>query len=176
MPDIHVAVSGIIPAPPPIVYGLIADYRRGHPSILPPKYFRNLQVHEGGIGAGTRITFQMRVLGRIHHFFARISEPEPGRRLVETYPDRGMVTTFTVDPQGDGKRSRVTIATAYTRAGLAGWFEQWVVPRFLRTVYAAELNLLEIEARARISGTTTAHHMEGSSRGNASRVAANYRG
>jgi len=154
MAEIYVTSSAVILAPPPIVYGLIADYRAGHPSILPPKYFQNLQVEEGGIGAGTRITFQMRVLGRSHHLFAHISEPEPGRRLDETYPDTGMVTTFTVEPEGAGKRSHVTITTAYTKAGLAGWFERWVVPRFLRTVYATELNLLGIEARARISGTT----------------------
>ena len=154
MAEIHVTSTAVIPAPPPVVYGVIADYRRGHPSILPPKYFRNLQVMEGGIGAGTRITFLVRVLGRTHRLFARVSEPEPGRRLDETYPDTGMVTTFTVDPEGAGKRSRVTITTAYTKAGLAGWFEGWVMPRFLRTVYAAELNMLGIEARARISGTT----------------------
>jgi hypothetical protein len=172
MAEIHVTASAVIPAPPSIVYGLIADYRRGHPSILPPEYFQNLQVHAGGIGAGTRITFQMRVLGQTHHFFARISEPEPGRRLVERYPETGMVTTFKVDPEGAGKRSRVTITTAYTKAGLAGWFERLVAPRFLRTVYAAELGLLELEATARMAGTTVAEYMEASSRGQASRAAA----
>ena len=151
MADIYVASSAVIPAPPAIVYGVIADYRAGHPNILPPKYFRNLQVEEGGIGAGTSITFQVRILGRSHRLFARISEPEPGRRLDETYPDTGMVTTFTVDPENAGTRSRVTITTAYTKAGLAGWFERWVVPRFLRSVYTSELNLLGVEARARIS-------------------------
>ena len=154
MAKIHVTSSAVIPVPPAIVYGLIADYRRGHPSILPPKYFQNLEVVEGGIGAGTRITFQMRVLGRTHRLFACISEPEPGRRLDETYPETGMVTTFTVDPEGAGTRSRVTITTAYTKAGLAGWFERWVVPRLLRTVYATELNMLGIEATARIRAPT----------------------
>ena len=151
MAEIRVTSSAVIPAPPPIVYGVIADYRGGHPSILPPKYFQNLQVEEGGIGAGTSITFQMRVFGRTHRLFARISEPEPGRRLDETYPDTGMVTTFTVDPEAAGKRSRVTITTAYTKAGLAGWLEQWVVPRYLRTVFATELDLLAIEAKARVT-------------------------
>jgi hypothetical protein len=118
----------------------------------------------------------MRVLGQTYHFFARISEPTPGRRLVETYPDTGMVTTFTVDPEGAGKRSCVTITTAYTKGGLAGWFERWVMPRFLRSVYATELSMLEIEARARISGTTTAEYMEASSRGQPSRAAGGYGG
>jgi hypothetical protein len=154
MAEIHVASSAVIQAPPPVVYGVIADYRTGHPSILPPKYFQNLLVEEGGVGAGTRITFQMRVFGRSHRLFARISEPEPGRRLDETYPETGMVTTFTVDPEDAGRRSRVTITTAYTKAGLAGWFERWVVPRLLRAVYATELNLLGIEASARLSGAT----------------------
>jgi len=47
-----------------------------------------------------------------------------------------------------------------------------VAPRFLRTVYAAELGLLELEATARMAGTTVAEHTEASSRGQASRAAA----
>jgi hypothetical protein len=89
MPEIYAASSAVIAAPPPIVYGLIADYRQGHPSILPARYFQNLQVEEGGVGAGTRISFQMRSFGRIRRFQAQVTEPEPGRQLRETYTDAG---------------------------------------------------------------------------------------
>ena len=50
-----IRVTGIarIDAPAAKVYGILADYHVGHPSILPPA-FRNLIVEEGGVGAGTR--------------------------------------------------------------------------------------------------------------------------
>ena len=146
MPEIRATSSAVVAAPPPIVYGLIADYRQGHPSILPPRYFQNLQVDEGGVGAGTRISFQMRSFGSVRHFHAQVSEPEPGRQLRETYSDMGMATTFTVDAEDAGQSSRVTIATRYTKAGLAGWLERWLAPRFLRAVFGAELRELGVHA------------------------------
>ena len=148
MSEICAQSSAVIGAPPPIVYGHIADYHQGHPSILPPRYFQNLQVEEGGVGAGTRISFQMRSFGRIRHFHAEVTEPEPGRQLLETYPDTGMATTFTVDPEA-GQSSRVTIATRYTKAGLAGWLERWLAPRYLRAVYTGELHELAVQAKVR---------------------------
>jgi len=151
MPGIHATSSAVIAAPPPIVYGLIADYRQGHVSILPTRYCRNHQVEEGGVGAGTRTSFHMRSFGRVRRFHAQVTEPEPGRQLRETYPDTGMATTFTVDPEDAGQSSRVTIATRYTKAGPAGWLERWLAPRFLRAVYSAELRELGVQAGARTS-------------------------
>ena len=56
-------------------------------------------MEQGGIGAGTVIRFQMSALGQKRTLRAEITEPEPGRVLVETYLDsNGAVTTFTVDP------------------------------------------------------------------------------
>ena len=52
-----------VPAPPAEVYAILADYTEGHPHILPSAYFRNIEVEEGGVGAGTRIRFEMTVLG-----------------------------------------------------------------------------------------------------------------
>lgn len=152
MPDIHVKSCAVIPAPPSIVYGLIADYLESHPRILPRRYFEDLKVEEGGVGAGTRIRFFMRSFGVRRLFRARISEPEPGRRLVETYDPTGMTTTFTVDGQGGGQTSLVTIATRYARRGPAGWIERLLAPRFLRKVFAAELELLSWQARAQPAG------------------------
>jgi uncharacterized protein YndB with AHSA1/START domain len=142
MPDIHARASALIEAPPATVYGIIADYHRGHPGILPPKYFGSLRVEEGGTGAGTRISFEMRSFGTVQRFRGEITEPEPGRRLVESYPDMGIETVFTVDPVDGGRRSRVTIATGYRKPGLRGWLERLLAPAFLRTVYTAELGLL----------------------------------
>ncbi|HEY8258649.1 MAG TPA: SRPBCC family protein [Gemmatimonadales bacterium] len=139
--------SAVIPASPSIVYALIADYLRGHPRILPRKYFEDLKVEEGGVGSGTRISFFMRSFGVRRLFRARITEPEPGRRLVETYDPTGMTTTFTVDGQGGGQTSLVTIATRYAKRGPLGWVERWLAPRYLRKVFAAELELLRWQAR-----------------------------
>jgi uncharacterized protein YndB with AHSA1/START domain len=134
-------------APPATVYGLIADYRRGHPRILPPRYFQNFQVEAGGTGAGTRIRYQVRSFGSLRTFHAEIAEPEPGRRLVETVLESGITTTFTVEPKDDGRRSLVTITTEYQKAGLRGWTEGLLAPRFLRGMYQAELRQLEMQAR-----------------------------
>ena len=148
MPAIHAAASAVIAGSPQIVYGLIADYRQGHPSILPPRYFQNLQVAEGGVGAGTKITFEMRSFGSVRQFQAEVTEPAPGRQLRESYPVDAMATTFTVEP-ADAGRSRVTIETRYSKRGLAGWIERWLAPAFLRAVYRAELRQLEEQAKAR---------------------------
>jgi Polyketide cyclase / dehydrase and lipid transport len=134
-------------APPATVYRLLADYHRGHPRILPERYFRNMQVEAGGTGAGTRIRYQVRAFGTVRTFRAEITEPEPGRRLLETGIESGIATTFTVEPGDDGRHSHVTIATAYEKAGIRGWLERLFAPQLLRTIYRAELRQLETQAR-----------------------------
>ena len=141
MPRIRIAASADIPASATVVYGLIADYKVGHPSILPKPYFEDLLVLEGGRGAGTRIRFTMRAFGTRQTSHARITEPDPGHVLVETVEEKPIVTTFTVAPGHDGG-SRVTITTEYHRAGILGWVEAFMAPRYLRKVYVAELQQL----------------------------------
>jgi len=147
MPQIRATASAVIMAPPATVYRLLADYHRGHPRILPPRYFRDLQVEAGGTGAGTRIRYQMRAFGMVRTFRTEITEPEPGRRLLETGIESGIATTFTVEPRDDGRHSHVTIATAYEKAGIRGWLERLLAPRLLHTIYRAELRQLETQAR-----------------------------
>lgn len=138
MPAHSFSASALIPAPPQRVYDIIADYREGHPSILPKPPFVDLTVEQGGRGAGTVILVRMRVLGRNDAFRAVVSEPEPGRVLVETN-DNGMTTTFTVEPRDEGRQSFVTFRTEMTRGGLRGALEGWLVPRLMRPVYEREL-------------------------------------
>jgi hypothetical protein len=145
MAHIRAEGSAIIDAPAEKVYGIIADYRNAHPNILPRTYFESLDVEAGGYGDGTIIRFRMRAMGSTHEVRARISEPEPGRRLVETALNSPGVTTFIVEPMSG--RSRVTIKTGYDRPGVRGWLEQLLVPPLLRKIYAAELDLLATEAR-----------------------------
>ena len=125
------------------MYSLIANYNDGHPRIL-PKQFSGLMVEQGGVGAGTVIRFQMSVFGRKQTFRAAITEPEPGRVLVETSLDHnGTVTTFTVSPADAPADSRVTISTELpVRTGLLGRIERTLSTLLLRPIYVKELENL----------------------------------
>ena len=139
-----VTASAHINAAPKSVYGIIADYRTGHPRIVPDA-FRDLMVERGGVGGGTIIRFKMRVLGRTQSFRAAVTEPEPGRILVETDLDsNGAITTFTVNPGPVSGTSDVTITTELpVRSGPLGAIERFLTTRFLRPLYVKELALLE---------------------------------
>jgi hypothetical protein len=141
MTRLHVSAERTVPAPAKSVYALLADYRDGHPRILPPA-FSGLTVLRGGIGAGTEIRFSLEFAGRKQEVEARVEEPEPGRVLSESYLEKGAVTRFTVDPVGD--RSRVRIETSWQSSrGLAGLIERLIAPRLFRKLYAQELDLIE---------------------------------
>lgn len=135
-----ISASALIPAPPAQVYAVIADYQNGHQAILPRPPFVSLTVEKGGIGAGTEIAFQMRLMGKLQTFRAVITEPEPGRVLVETDLETGAITTFTVEPGADGNSAYVTITTeTKVRNGVLGRLEGWFATRLLRPVYVKEL-------------------------------------
>jgi hypothetical protein len=137
------SASALIPAPAQKVYNLIADYRNGHPRILPKPHFVSLNVEQGGYGAGTVINFQMRVLGRTQSFHSRIKEPKPGRVLVEIDMNTGATTTFTVEPRKGGQEAFVTIATTVNVAnGVFGRLQGWLTSLLLRPIYVKELDQL----------------------------------
>lgn len=96
--------SKTLHAPAESVYKIIADYRNTHPLILPKQYFLSLDVEEGGYGAGTIVSFTMRILGRTQGFRSVITEPQPGRLLVETDIRSETPTSFQVLPAGDGSQ------------------------------------------------------------------------
>jgi hypothetical protein len=154
-----VSESGLVKAPPALVYNLLADYKDGHPHVLPKPYFQTLKVEQGGIGAGTRIYVEMRVMGMTQPFRADVTEPEPGHILVETIPESGLVTTFTVEPLEGGRHAQVTLSTtAKSRGGLLGVVERFMSTRFLRRVYIEELKLIAAvaEERARTASANQA--------------------
>jgi hypothetical protein len=144
MRPLHVTASALIQAPADRVYAILADYRDGHPHVLPKPYFRSLEVEEGGVGAGTLIRCEMRLLGKTRTFRAAVTEPEPGRVLLETDEATGTATTFTVRPLETGEGTLVTIITELkTRGGLAGLLEGFLAKLLLRRIYVQELKLLE---------------------------------
>ena len=143
MATLTVSAMRRVPAPPAEVYAILADYTERHPHILPSAYFRNIEVEEGGVGAGTRIRFDMTVLGTSRTMRAEIEEPKPGRELVERDVEGKTVTTFTVDPAREGRESDVTITTVVTtRGGILGAVERLASKAFLERVYRDELSRL----------------------------------
>jgi uncharacterized protein YndB with AHSA1/START domain len=155
----EVSATRRIAAPAEDVYRVFADYREAHPRILPPSFFVGLAVEEGGYGAGTTVLVTGRFAGRTRAIRGHVTEPEPGRLLVESYPEERMVTSFRVAPEPGGEASFVTISTRFPRRwGPAGWLEERVVRRLLSRVYAEELDLVSAylsggpDARSRKSG------------------------
>lgn len=147
MSTYRVEAQAVVPAPAERAYAILADYRNGHPRILPPQ-FESLEIEEGGVGAGTVIRVRMRVMGKEQKYHLAVTEPEPGRVLAETDIDTGVVTTFTVEPETGGPSCRVTIATELpARGGPLGAIERMVTSAVARRIYARELELLAAVAR-----------------------------
>lgn len=146
MAEVAVDAERLIEAPASTVYTCIADYCEHHPRFLPPA-FSDFRVEEGGVGAGTVISYKLTAGGRTRAGRAVVAEPEPGRVLTESDTSTSLVTTFTVTPQGD--RALVQFATRWTAArGIGGFFERAFAPRFLRRLYDDELGRLNEYARA----------------------------
>lgn len=131
--------SRIINAPAKTIYNIIADYRNGHPHILPKEYFNSLDVEEGGFGAGTVVNFEMRLLGQTKSFHSMITEPEPGRVLVETDVKTAIPTSFHIEPDADGHKTRLTIATELKGQNPV---EGFIAKLLLQKVYRQELELV----------------------------------
>jgi hypothetical protein len=144
---IRVSAERLISAPADAVYALLADYRHGHPSILPPE-FSDFAVLAGGTGAGTLIRYRVRLGGRTLGATARVAEPDPGRVLTETDVNTGAVTTFIVAPVGGHTRLQFETAWEPSR-GIAGIVERVVAPSMLRRLYQKELDLIERWAASR---------------------------
>lgn len=142
MTTLSAHASAVIDASPEEVYRLIADYHTGHPRILPKRYFRDLTVEEGGYGAGTIIRFKTRAGGIERPYRMAVTEPQPGRVLVETdtTPTSSLATTFTVTPVADGRQAQVEIATEWDASGgIAGLMERLFYPPGMRRIYRQEL-------------------------------------
>jgi len=144
MAKVEASAERTIDAPADAVYGYLADMNQ-HPRFLPPA-FSDFQVEEGGVGAGTVTSFMITAGGRKRAYRMRVTEPAPGRTLVESDANSSLVTTFNVEPQ-DGK-SLVRISTSWDgAAGVGGFFERTFAPRALRRMFLDELDRLNAYAR-----------------------------
>jgi len=159
MSKIKAKAAAIINARAEDVYTTLADYRHGHPKILPPKNLYDLQVEQGGYGAGTIIRFKSRLLGVEQSFRQRVSEPEPGHILIERDIDtvQDECSTFTVTPVEQGQKTHFEILTTVNPdPGLKGLIERIVVPLFLSPVLRDEIQRMEKVAQQRGSASLTA--------------------
>jgi uncharacterized protein YndB with AHSA1/START domain len=144
MAKVEASAERTIDAPADAVYGYLADMNQ-HPRFLPPA-FSDFQVEEGGVGAGTVTSFMITAGGRKRAYRMRITEPAPGRTLVESDTNSSLVTTFNVEPQDS--RSLVRISTSWDgAAGIGGFFERTFAPRALRRMFLDELERLNTYAR-----------------------------
>ena len=141
-----------IRVPAEILYNIIADYRRMHWLILPKQYFLSLEVEEGGFGAGTIVNFAMRILGQTQSFHSLITEPEPGRLLVETDIKSGVATSFHIVPIEKEGQTRVTISTKLKGRN---FLEAWIAKMILQKIYRLELELLAQVAEEQAHGKRT---------------------
>jgi Polyketide cyclase / dehydrase and lipid transport len=142
------SVSKLINSPPQIIYSIIADYNIGHPGILPKPPFVSLEVKKGGVGAGTEMIVKLKMFGKVQSYHAVVTEPEPGKTLVET-TDTGYITTFSVESRKNGNSCLVTFSTEIANySGIMKKFEFWVTSKLLQPVYKKELeNLAEASAK-----------------------------
>jgi uncharacterized protein YndB with AHSA1/START domain len=144
MGRIEVTEEGAVGAPAELVYRLIAD--DSHHQRFLPDSFSDFEVLEGGVGAGTLHRFKVKAGGRTRELVMRVDEPDPGRVITESDQASSMVTAFTVTPDGD--TSRVRITTTWDGAGgIGGVFERLFAPMVMRRTYADELARLDRYAR-----------------------------
>ena len=133
-----------IDAPPEVIYHLLADYELHHrPEGFLPPAFSDQEILRGGVGAGTELRYTLTAGGRPRVITSRISEPEPGRRLVETSP--GIETTFTVEPANDG--TSVRFDTVLEASGVQGWLTWLFAGPLISPIYEDELDRLEALAK-----------------------------
>jgi hypothetical protein len=147
MRQFHFSAERVLNAPADVIYHCLRNYREHHRcdgGFLPPA-FTQLEVLQGGVGAGTVIRFTTAVGGRSQVRTQSVTEPEPGRVLKESGNGEG--STFIVEPRPDGT-TLARIETVFQGSGLDGMLMPLVYPRVLRPIYAAELQRLEAYAQA----------------------------
>jgi len=157
MSKVIVEASDVIDARPEEIYAILSDYRVGHAAILPKPYFQEMLIEQGGQGAGTILRLKMSVFGQESRYHQIVTEPEPGRLLVETDIETGQFSSFTLEPLNGGAQTRVTIHSEFPgKPGLVGWMEKLMQPPIVRHIFKKELrNLAEyVRSTATLASAT----------------------
>lgn len=148
---IHFEAEATMGVSPETLWDILTDYREGHPNIIATQAFSDFQVESGGKGAGTVFHFTFRAVGVTRKMRQIVSEPEPGRVLVEADIDGPTRTTFTLTPVDGSCQTRVVITTNQaTSPGVTGVMERLLAPMVaptMRRLYLEELARLETLAQ-----------------------------
>jgi hypothetical protein len=139
----------LVAASPDQVRAFLIDYQNNRPRILPPEYFRDYRVEQGGDGAGTVISYRLQAGGRERAYRMRVEEPTEGGPLLEER-DTGssLVTTWILSPVGEGEQTMVSLTSRWEGvSGIGGFFERMFAPRALRRLYGEVLERLSAELR-----------------------------
>ncbi|MEU1408689.1 SRPBCC family protein [Streptomyces sp. NPDC005728] len=144
----HVVVASAeraVDAPADEVYRYLADMQL-HSRFLPAPFY-DFHVEEGSVGAGSVVRFKIDFAGGVRELRMQVTEPEPGRTLVQADTGgSGLVKTFTVPPRGG--QALVNITSSFDgESGVVGFVERIIAPRRLHRVYAKELARLDAHAR-----------------------------
>jgi uncharacterized protein YndB with AHSA1/START domain len=143
MAKVSASAERSIDAPADQVYSYLADMHL-HQQFLPPA-FSDFKIEQGGVGTGTVTSFKITAGGRTRSYRMQVTEPTPGRTLVETDTGSSLVTRFDVTPQGD--KSLVSVTTSWDGAsGVGGFFERTFAPPAVRRIYAEALDRLNAYA------------------------------
>lgn len=145
MPTVVASAQRTIDASADKVYQYLADMHL-HARFLPHPFY-DFHVEESGAGTGSVVRFKIKFAGGIRELRMQVTEPEPGRTLVQTDTgDSGLVRTFTVTPRG--QQAQVNITSRFDgQTGVAGLIERIIAPRRLHRVYIKELARLDTYAR-----------------------------
>ena len=150
MSRVTASAERTINAPADKIYRYLADMQL-HTRFLPAPFY-DYKVEQGGIGAGSIVSFKIKFAGGVRELRMDVTEPQPGRTLVHTdSAGSGLVTTFTVTPQDD--HALVNITSSFDgETGVAGFVEAIIAPRRLHHIYAKELDRIDAYAREQLVG------------------------
>jgi hypothetical protein len=154
---LQVISSAVIDASPEVIYAVFSDYEVAHKAILPKPYFSEMVVLAGGQGAGTVIDVHMDVFGNKKTYHLAVTEPEPGRLLVETDYLTGERTHFIMEPLPNGRQTKVTIDSKFNVSpGFAGKIERFITPLVTGYFFKKELGNLAAYLKEQENGVVLA--------------------
>jgi hypothetical protein len=143
MGEIAVVLERAYDASSEAVFGALADYAKVRSTILAPE-FTDFEVLEGGVGAGTRIGYRLHATEkRIRQVDAVVTEPVPGRQLLESDRNSSLTVLWEVVAVSEG-RSQLTVRVNWQGAtGIGGFFERRFAPAGIRRIYSTVLDRLQ---------------------------------
>ncbi|HTI15468.1 MAG TPA: SRPBCC family protein [Dictyobacter sp.] len=134
MSRVYVKTERVVDASPEDVYAVLADYKN-RPQMLTDN-FMNYTVERGGYGNGTVVSYVLRAANRQRPYKISVDESVKGEVITERDANSSLVTTWSVAPLANGRKSKVRVASEWEGAqGVGGFFEKTFAPLGLRRIY-----------------------------------------